>query len=177
MPVTTTAVTVVLPLYLAVAPVYARLQRRFAALGHHPRPVPSPEPYRPSVDVIVPCYNEDPALLAACLGSLRQQDYKGELRVWVVDDGSSNRDAVLPVLLAETGLHQRVVLLGANRGKREAQAAALRQGRGEVLVTVDSDTVIAPDGVSRIVEPLLTSGKSGVRRTVATPYIFGRRIA
>jgi N-acetylglucosaminyltransferase len=154
MPVTTTAVTVVLPLYLAVAPVYARLQRRFAALGHHPRPAPSPEPYRPSVDVIVPCYNEDPALLAACLGSLRQQDYKGELRVWVVDDGSSNRDAVLPVLLAETGLHQQVVLLGGNRGKREAQAAALRQGRGEVLVTVDSDTVIAPDGVSRIVEPL-----------------------
>jgi N-acetylglucosaminyltransferase len=154
MPVATNAVAVVLPLYLAVAPVYARLQRRFAELDRPRRPDCPPEPYRPSVDVVVPCYNEEPALLAACLRSLRLQDYEGELRVWVVDDGSSNRDALLPVLRAQTGLHQQVLLLDGNRGKREAQAAALRRGRGEVVVTVDSDTVVAPDGIGRIVAPL-----------------------
>jgi len=151
MTVTTTAVAVVLPTYLAIAPVYSRLQRAFAIRGHRRRPAPSPEPYRPDVDVIVPCYNEAPALLTACLRSLAQQDYKGEMRVWVVDDGSGNRDALLPVLGAETGLDQRVVLLDRNRGKREAQAAALRQGRGEVVVTIDSDTSIAPDGIRQIV--------------------------
>jgi N-acetylglucosaminyltransferase len=76
MTVTTLAVTVVLPLYLAIAPGYSRLQRRFAEPGRRSRagwPEPSrpQEPYRPSVDVVVPCYNEDPQLLAACLGSLR----------------------------------------------------------------------------------------------------------
>jgi N-acetylglucosaminyltransferase len=191
--VTTSAVTVLLPLYLAVAPVYSRLQRRFAELGHRPRPARSRSPYRPSVDVIVPCYNEEPALLAACLRSLCQQDYKGELRVWVVDDGSGNRDAVLPVLRAETGLHQRVVLLDGNHGKREAQAAALRQGRGEILVTIDSDTVIAPDGISRIVAPLHESsvgavtgnlgasnaGTNWLTRLIDTRYqlLFGRERA
>jgi N-acetylglucosaminyltransferase len=150
MPVTTIAVIMVLPIYLAIVPLYSGLQRRYASrVGR--RPAPRPERFRPDVDVIVPCYNEEPALLAACLWSLRLQDYKGEMRVWVIDDGSDNRDALRPVLEAETGLGQQVVLLDRNRGKREAQAAALCKCRGEVVVTVDSDTVIAPDGIRRLV--------------------------
>jgi N-acetylglucosaminyltransferase len=82
MPVTTIAVTMVLPIYLAIVPLYSGLQRRYASrVGR--RPAPRPERFRPDVDVIVPCYNEEPALLAACLWSLRLQDYKGEMRVWV----------------------------------------------------------------------------------------------
>jgi N-acetylglucosaminyltransferase len=151
MPVTTVAVTVVLPLYLAIAPVYSGLQRRYARRAGRRRPVLQPRPFQLDVDVIVPCYNEEPALLAACLRSLARQDYEGRLRVWVVDDGSDNLHALRPVLAAETGLDQRVVLLERNRGKREAQAAALGQGRGEVVVTIDSDTTIAPDGIRRLV--------------------------
>jgi N-acetylglucosaminyltransferase len=159
MTVTTTAVTVVLPLYLAIVPAYSRLQRRFAQLGRRPRagsPESSPRraSYRPSVDVVIPCYNEDPHLLAACLRSLRGQDYKGAMRVWVVDDGSGNREALRPVLEAVSGLDQRVLLLDGNHGKREAQAAALREGSGDVVVTIDSNTTIAPDGIRRIVAQL-----------------------
>jgi N-acetylglucosaminyltransferase len=161
MPVTTTAVAVALFLYVAIAPLYSRLQRRFAALGHRPVPVAAGR-YSPDVDVIVPCYNEEPALLAACLRSLAGQDYKGEMRVWVVDDGSDNREALLPVLHAEIGLFQRVALLESNHGKREAQAVALRIGSGEVVVTVDSDTTIAPDGIRRIVALLRDPGIGAV---------------
>jgi hypothetical protein len=46
------------------------------------------------------------------------------------------------------------VLLDDNRGKREAQAAALSDGRGEIVLTIDSDTVVEPDGIRRIVAPL-----------------------
>ena len=55
-------------------------------------PVSSPASYRPNVEVIVPGFNEERVLLAACLRSLCQQDYGGEVRVWVVDDGSDNRE-------------------------------------------------------------------------------------
>jgi N-acetylglucosaminyltransferase len=161
MPVTTTAVAVALLLYVVIAPVYSRLQWRFAVLGHRPPPVAT-GPFSPDVDVIVPCYNEEPALLAACLRSLWRQDYHGDIRVWVVDDGSDNRDALGPVLEALTGPDRRVVLLDSNRGKREAQAAALREGSGEVVVTVDSDTTIAPDGIRRIVGPLRDPGIGAV---------------
>jgi N-acetylglucosaminyltransferase len=151
MTVTTIAVTVALPMYLAIAPLYSRLQRDFAVRGSRRRPAPSPEPFRPDVDVIVPCYNEEPALLRSCLRSLAQQDYKGEVRVWVVDDGSRNVADLLPVLETKTGLDLKVVRLDGNRGKREAQAVALKDGVGEVVVTIDSDTSIAPTGIRQLV--------------------------
>jgi N-acetylglucosaminyltransferase len=151
MAVTTVAVTVALPLYLAIVPLYSRLQRDFADRALRRRPPASTAPFLPDVDVIVPCYNEQPELLRACLRSLAAQDYKGGLRVWVVDDGSRNLHALRPVLEAETGLDLKVVLLDGNRGKREAQAAALYDGSGEVVVTIDSDTSIAPDGISKLV--------------------------
>jgi hyaluronan synthase/N-acetylglucosaminyltransferase len=54
--------------------------------------------YLPGVDVVVPCFNEDPELLAACCRSLEQQDYLGRLCIWIVDDGSANRDDLREVL-------------------------------------------------------------------------------
>ncbi|MGF6875666.1 glycosyltransferase [Paraburkholderia sp. MM5477-R1] len=49
----------------------------------------------PGVDVIVPCFNEDPRTLSACLESIANQDDAGKLRVYVVDDGSANLDTPL----------------------------------------------------------------------------------
>ncbi|MGO6848765.1 glycosyltransferase, partial [Rhizobium ruizarguesonis] len=40
-------------------------------------------------------FNESPRVLSDCLASLANQDYLGVLRVYVVDDGSRNRDAVV----------------------------------------------------------------------------------
>ena len=194
MRVPVTGLTVALLLYLVIAPVYSRLQRRFAAEGRRPMAAtPGPVPWRPSVDVIVPCYNEEPALLAGCLESLRIQDYQGRVRVWVVDDGSGNRQTLLPMLDASMAPGWRVVLLDGNKGKREAQAAALREGDGEILLTIDSDTTIAPDGIRRIVAPLLDPGVGAVTgdlqpsnadatwltRLIATRYqlMFGRERA
>ena len=101
--------------------------------------------------MVLPCFNEDPAVLAACCASLEAQDYPGELHVFLIDDGSSNRDAV-------TGVYQRyrdhagwTVLLLDHNGKRRAQDAAVSAGMGELVVTVDSDTVFAPDGIRRLV--------------------------
>jgi N-acetylglucosaminyltransferase len=144
----------ILTLYLALALPYAWLQRRFASSARRAAPAEPPGSYRPDVDVIIPCYNEEPALLAACLRSLRGQDYEGCINVWVVDDGSRNREAVLPVLLTEADPAWRVILLDGNHGKRVAQDAAVRAGTAEVVLTIDSDTTVAPDGIRRIVARL-----------------------
>jgi N-acetylglucosaminyltransferase len=142
----------VVMLYLGIAVVYSVLQERNRIRhARASRPQPMGPPW-PSVDVVLPCYNEDPVLLAACCASLEAQDYPGELRVFVVDDGSRNRDALQPVYLR---YHDRprwaVRLLDGNHGKRRAQDVAVRAGSGELVVTVDSDTVFAPDGVRRLV--------------------------
>jgi N-acetylglucosaminyltransferase len=106
-------------------------------------------PRRPDVDVIVPCFNEDPALLDACCRSIATQAYPGRLRVWLVDDGSSNRHALLPVYRRYQGGDWRRLLLPRNVGKRDAQDAAFREGTGELVVLMDSDTVLAPDAIRR----------------------------
>jgi len=137
--------------YLAIAVAYLLLQR------NQSRQVPATAPYLvgrpwPSVDIVLPCYNEDPALLAACCASLDAQDYPGELRFFLVDDGSTNRDALVDVYLRYSDRPGwNVRLLDGNHGKRMAQDVAVRVGDGELVATVDSDTVLAPDGIRRLV--------------------------
>jgi N-acetylglucosaminyltransferase len=145
---------VLLPVYLGLVPLYARRQRRMAAEGRELAIMPSRDcGPPPSVDVIVTCYNERPGILDQCLRSLHAQDYRGRIRVWVVDDGSANRAELLPVLAGNARPGWQVLLSDGNYGKRVAQALALREGRGQIVVTVDSDTVLASDGIRRIVAP------------------------
>ncbi|ACL58909.1 chitooligosaccharide synthase NodC [Methylobacterium nodulans] len=105
----------------------------------------------PSVDVIVPCFNEDPCTLSACLASIAKQEYGGKLRVYVVDDGSGNRDAVTPV--HDSYAHDprfNFILLRNNIGKRKAQIAAIRRSSGDLVLNIDSDTIAASDVVTKL---------------------------
>ena len=106
----------------------------------------------PEVDVVITSYNEDPEYLRSCLESLARQDYPGVTRIYVVDDCSANRAELLPVY-SEFGRRAgwSMLLPERNRGKRLAQDAAFGHCRGELVVTVDSDTVVDPDGISEIV--------------------------
>jgi hyaluronan synthase len=112
------------------------------------------ERFSPSVDVVVAAYNEDAPSLDACFDSLVQQEYEGELRVYVVDDYSPNRDELMPLYDRYARLPGwRILLPEENRGKRHAQDRAFRECRGDILVTIDSDTIVSPDGVQEIVRP------------------------
>jgi len=106
----------------------------------------------PSVDVIVPCYNEDPGLLERCCASIAGQDYPGRLRVWLIDDGSSNLADLDEVYRRYQKRHRWTVVRHArNYGKRAAQDVGFHSGKGELVVTMDSDTEIARDGVRSII--------------------------
>jgi hyaluronan synthase len=130
----------------------------FFAHKHHRRfrreRRPSTASFAPAVDIVIAAYNEEAKSLRACFDSLLAQDYEGEIRVYVVDDCSPNRTEVMPVYAeygALPGWH--VLLPEENRGKRHAQDTVFRLCRGEVLVTIDSDTIVSPDGVREIVRP------------------------
>jgi hyaluronan synthase/N-acetylglucosaminyltransferase len=132
--------------------------RNYLASIRRARRAESAPAFTPSVDVIVPVYNESVEDLDACLASLAGQRYGGELRFYVVDDGSPNRDELLPLYARYRQDPRFVVVLAAeNGGKRHAQDLALDRGRGEIVVTIDSDTQIDPDGVRVIVRPFVES--------------------
>ena len=46
----------------------------------------------------------------------------------------------------------RVIDLGANRGKRAAMAAGIRATDAEIIAFVDSDSVLEPDALRRLVQ-------------------------
>lgn len=106
----------------------------------------------PAVDVIVPCFNENPNTLAECLESIASQDYAGKMQIYVVDDGSANRDVVAPVhRIYASDPRFSFILLANNVGKRKAQIAAIRSSSGDLVLNVDSDTILAADVVTKLV--------------------------
>ena len=160
-----------LAVYIALVALHFVLEVLFAHRAYRRSKQGFPDPARlPSVDVVVPCYNEDAGHLTACFDALLDQDYAGELHVYVVDDGSPNRDQVRHVYDqygALDGWH--VLLPAANRGKRHAQDAALAHCRSDIVVTIDSDTEIAADGVTRSSAPSSTRGSARSPATSRSP--------
>lgn len=97
----------------------------------------------PSLTVIIPAYNEGPMVLKA-IRSVLSADYpRGRLEVFVVDDGSTD-DTWKHIKKAATE-HPHVVTafrFSENRGKRAALDKGFRRAKGEIVVTIDSDSVI-----------------------------------
>jgi N-acetylglucosaminyltransferase len=145
------ALRVVFLAYITLVLLHSTLERVYALRSRRQRrarPVEALVPAEwPAVDVVVPCFNEDPSLLEACCRSVAGQDYPGPMRVWLVDDGSRNRVSLLAVYERWEERGWDVLLLDRNIGKRAAQDEAVRRGTGELVVLMDSDTVLAPDAI------------------------------
>ena len=110
--------------------------------------VPERPEFRPPVSVLVPAYNEEDVIVSTVQAAL-DCDYP-TLEVVVVNDGSEDRTGSL--LDSHFGHDARVrIIHQANRGKSVALTRALREAHSEILVTIDADTRIAPDAVSKLV--------------------------
>lgn len=116
----------------------------------------------PRMTVVIPAYNEG-AMVAKAIDSVAAADYPADrLEIIVVDDGSRDDTwAHIQQAVARHGKRVQAVRLERNRGKRMALATAFRMGRGEVFVTVDSDSVVSPDALLTLAGPF-RSKKVGV---------------
>ena len=108
---------------------------------------PAPD-FTPLVTVLVPAYDEA-KVIAASVRALLDCDY-ANLEVIVVDDGSNDDTADLVDRLATFEPRVRC-LRKANGGKASAANLGMRHARGEIVVAVDADTVVAPDAIRRMV--------------------------
>src|SRR6266436_2756764 len=101
----------------------------------------------PGVTVLIPAHNEE-TVIVQTLKSVLASDCK-DLRVIVVNDGSSDRTGEL--LVGNFGQDPRVTILHqVNRGKAAALARALGEAQTEIVITIDADTEIEPDAISRL---------------------------
>jgi hyaluronan synthase len=97
----------------------------------------------PMLTVIIPAYNEG-AMVETAIASVAMAHYpEGRLQIIAVDDGSRD-DTWQHIRRAAQRFKGLVtaVRLPANQGKRAALAAGFRLAKGEIVVTVDSDSEI-----------------------------------
>ena len=130
---------------------------------------PSSPPPPLTLSVIVAAYDEARALPATIDALLSQTSPANQ--ILIADDGS--RDATAEVLAARYGLTAprlgEIATCGAlswlrlpHRGKARTLNAALERTTGEIMLTVDADTLLAPDALAEIrrafADPLLIVG-------------------
>ncbi len=102
-----------------------------------------------SVSVIIPTFNGGSGL-APTIDSLRQQTLR-PLEIIVVDDGSTDETRTVAERSRALGLVDMVICHGTRCGRSAAINAAARFASGDLLLTVDADTVFEPTAVARLV--------------------------
>ncbi len=119
------------------------------------RPYPLSTAPLPSLTVVIPAYNEG-KMVEMALHSVAQADYPRDLlEIICVDDGSTDDTWGYIEQARERFPHLiKTIRFPENRGKKAALYAGFKNGRGEVLVTVDSDSVIEHQALRHLVAPL-----------------------
>ena len=95
------------------------------------------------LSVIVPAFNstrELPESLAVLIASVKPDE-----EILVVDDASTDATAAIAAAMGT-----RVLRLARNSGPAAARNHGARNARGNVLLFVDADVVVAPDAIDRI---------------------------
>jgi len=127
----------------------------------------------PLLTVIVPAYNEG-AMVELAVASIAQARYPRErLEIFAIDDGSTD-DTWHYIQSAARRFPGLVTALRmpTNTGKRAALVAGIRRARGEIVVTVDSDSVIERDTLLAIAGPFRDARVGAVAGKV---LVYNRR--
>ena len=101
-----------------------------------------------SVSVIIPTFNGGSGL-APTIASLHRQTLR-PVEIIVVDDGSTDDTRAVAERARALGLVDIVICHGTRCGRSPAVNAAARFATGDLLLTVDADTVFEPTAVARL---------------------------
>lgn len=108
----------------------------------------------PFLTVIIPAYNEG-AMVEASIASVAAASYpRDRLEIIAVDDGSKDDTwhYIQRAAMRFPGL-VTPIRLPENRGKRGALVEGFQRAKGEIVVTIDSDSVIERDTLHAIAGP------------------------
>ncbi len=101
-----------------------------------------------SVSVIIPTFNGASGLDRS-IASLHRQTLR-PVEIIVVDDGSTDETRAVAERARALGLVDMVICHGTRCGRSAAINAAARFAGGDLLLTVDADTVFEPTAVARL---------------------------
>ncbi len=141
-------------------------------MRHPPSHPPNPNAPKPSLSVVIPCYNEVHTV-KDIVGRVLAEELVDE--VVIVDDGSTDGTReVLSQIEAEADSRVQIVYHEDNRGKGAALVTGFQQTTGEVIIIQDADFEYDP----REYGILLTPIQEGVATVVyGSRFLGGTRKA
>ena len=116
----------------------------------------------PTITVVIPAYNEGQQILPTVRSVMKSCYPMKKMQVICVDDGSKD-DTWQWMQIAQKEFPSRVRLIRQpfNRGKRHALMAGFSKAKGQVYVTIDSDSEVLPDTLRHLVSPLESDPRVG----------------
>jgi GT2 family glycosyltransferase len=117
------------------------------------RKTPAPASLR--VSVVMPVYNAE-RTLAECLTRLFQSTYTN-FEVIMVDDGSTDQSRAIA-----SNFPVRIVPSAGRVGPAVARNQGAKEATGDVLFFIDSDVMVRPDSLARLVERFEAGDVEGV---------------
>lgn len=133
---------------------------------------PHPAEIGLTVSVVIAAYNEEP-VIARTIRSILLSDYP-LTEVLIVDDGS--KDATMAEVLQVAAEDPRVRLYAQpNGGKAVALNNGISAARGEIIVTLDADTIVMSDTISNLVRHFAVGKDVGRLGAVAGVVRVGNR--
>jgi biofilm PGA synthesis N-glycosyltransferase PgaC len=119
----------------------------------------------PPVTILIAAYNEERSI-GSTLSGIFLQDYPADIRVIVINDGSSDKtvDSVKALQSAHPNLE--LIDLGHNGGKASALNHGLAKCTTDIIISIDADSYILKDGISHLVgrylsDPINTKAVAG----------------
>ncbi|KPM45591.1 hypothetical protein AK830_g928 [Neonectria ditissima] len=119
----------------------------------------------PFVTVVIPAYNES-SFVGLAMDSIRRSDYpRKRLQIVAIDDGSTD-DTWKHIQIAATALETAGISCVTHRhesnlGKRTAICTGFHLSKGDIIVSLDSDSILHRKALRNLVAPMLFDAQVG----------------
>ena len=127
----------------------------------------------PPVSVLVPSFNEEKSI-AETLQSIVHQKYPGEIQIITINDGSTDKTKQVIDELALQYKNIKPIHLQHNVGKANSLNEGLQYCTADIVISVDADSIVHPDGIRHLVSRYL-SDPSNTRAVAGTILIRNSR--
>jgi len=122
--------------------------------------------YNKKVSIIIPFYNERFDLL---IKTIKSAYYcKGDKEIIIIDDGSNSKECYNHLLKLKKEIPFELIRYEQNKGKRHAQCIGFEKAKGDIIVTLDSDTILDKNAIINLIKPFsnpeigATTGQLGI---------------